>query len=201
MAKKTADTVRLNFDIELKADQIPILAGMMTPVPGHTDLQYIRDMAELLLDQQANGGVMFSPEEVKLVQDSVGITLDTAENLLPHLYNETAMQDGMHRVTVLIDPANYPAYEELAHTQERTVDSLMQEVVDMVQENEWVYELHPRPQHVLMTETQALQLAELLGDSFATGAELYHLVLKKLAPEPEESVDELFAESNVGLEA
>ncbi|MBO8815469.1 hypothetical protein INO90_13915, partial [Staphylococcus aureus] len=68
------------------------------------------------------------------------------------------MADGKHRVTVLIDPANYPAYEELALTQERTVDALLQEVVDMVQENEWVYELHPRPQQMLMSPVEAAEI-------------------------------------------
>lgn len=205
MAKKQTDMVRLNFDIELKAEQIPVLAGMMDQVPGHTEVQYVRDMAESVLSQIATGGVLFTPDEVKLIQDSTGVELGTAEDLIPLLSAETGVQDGMHRVVVLIDPANYPAYEELARTQERTVDALMQEVVDMVQENEWVYELHPRPRQVLMTETAASELAEVLGAEFATGADLVRLIQQKLAPPAEEDEGGLFEEeaesSNVGAEA
>lgn len=207
MAKKQADTVRLNFEVELRAEHIPVLVGMMDQVPGHTEIQYIRDMAESLLEQQATGGVLFTADEVKLVEESTGVTLDTAENLIPLLAENTGIAEGMHVVKVLIDPANYPAYEELARTQERTVDALVQEVVDMVQENEWVYELHPRPRQVLMTEDQAAELVVLLGSEFATGADLHRLVAQKLAPVPEEDAGSLFAEdaepesSNVGAEA
>ena len=207
MAKKQPDTIRMNLEIDLRAEQIPVLVSMMDNVPGHTDMQYIRDMAESLLEQQASGGVMFSGEECKLVEDSTGVILSTAENLLPFLSAETGMQDGMHRVVVLIDPANYPAYEELARTQERTVDALMQEVVDMVQENEWVYELHPRPRQVLMTEAAAAELEVFLGAKFATGSELFALLRQKLTPiaEAEDDAASLFADdaepSNVGAEA
>ena len=159
-------------------------------------------MTEEILTQMATGGVMFSPEEVKLVLDSTGVQLGTAEDLIPYISDVAGMVDGKHRVTVLIDPANYPAYEELARTQERTVDALMQEVVDAVQENEWVYELHPRPHHVLMTEKGAERLAEILGSTFNTGTELADLIEKKLAPPAEEDAGSLFAEtaSNVGRE-
>ena len=205
MAKKQADIVRMNLEINLQADKIPVLVSMMDSVPGHTDMQYIRDMAESLLEQQAGGGVMFSGEECKLVEDSTGVVLDTAEGLIPFLSAGTGMQDGMHRVVVLIDPANYPAYEELARTQERTVDDLMQEVVNMVQENEWVYELHPRPRQVLMTEAAAERLEGILGAKFSTGTELAELIEKKLAAPVEEDSSSLFADdaesSNVGAEA
>jgi hypothetical protein len=83
----------------------------------------------------------------------------------------------------------------------------MQEVVDMVQENEWVYELHPRPRQVLMTEAAAAELEVFLGAKFATGSELFALLRQKLTPtaEAEDDAASLFADdaepSNVGAEA
>ena len=203
MAKKPTDIIRLNIEIELKQEHIPILTDMMEMPEGvdASPSQKIRDMAEDVLTQIATGGVLFPPDGVKLVLDSTGVELGSAEDLIPYISDVAGMVDGKHRVTVLIDPANYPAYEELARTQERTVDALMQEVVDAVQENEWVYELHPRPHHVLMTEVAAERLAEILGSKFNTGTELADLIEKKLSPPAEEDAGNLFAEtSNVGRE-
>jgi hypothetical protein len=202
MAKKPTDTVKYNLEIELKEAHVPILTDMMEMPEGvdASPSQKIRDMTEDVLTQIATGGVLFPPDDVKLVLDSTGVQLSNAEELIPYISDVAGMVDGKHRVTVLIDPANYPAYEELARTQERTVDALMQEVVDAVQENEWVYELHPRPHHVLMTEVAAERLAEILGAKFNTGTELADLIEKKLAPPAEEDASSLFEEtaSNVG---
>ncbi len=204
MAKKPTDTVRMSFEIELKAEHIPLLEALIETPPGTTmsPMQKIRDITEDLLTQMAGGAVVFSPEEVQQVADSTGVTLTNADDLIPYITEVSGMVDGMHRVVVLIDPANFPAYEELARTQERSVDDLMQETVDMVQSNDWVYELHPRPRTVLMTEAAAAELEAILGAKFQTGSELAELVRQHLAPKEETAVDLFEADqTNVGAEA
>jgi hypothetical protein len=194
--------MRLNFDVQLREEYIPILGAKMAGPDGMTDVQKIRDMAETVLEQIAQGGIVLDPDEVQRITDSTGVPFASGDDLVPFLSERSAMVDGKHRVTVLIDPANYPAYEELAKVQERTVDELMQEVVDMVQENEWVYELHPRPRHILMTEADAKLLEELAGGKFSTGADLAQLLIARLTQNVEDqSGVSLFDETTVEQEA
>jgi len=202
MAKKTTDTVRLNFEVELKAEYLPVLAAQMEGPETMTKAQKIRDMAEQALTELATGGVMFTPDEVKLVHDSTGVTLSTAEELIPFIVDIAAMEDGFHVVKVKIDPEYYRAYEEIAQGRESTVDTIVQEITDQVIRDGWIEELRPYPRHVVMNEAAAAELEEVLGGKFQTGTELLDLVRKKLESPAEEETGGLFDDdaSNVGAE-
>ena len=208
MAKKTADTVRLSFEVELKAEYLPILAEQMEGPATMTEAQKIRDMAEQALVHMATGGVMFTPEEVKMVEDSTGVVLSTAEELIPFIVDGAAMEEGFHVVRVKIDPEYFRAYEEIAQGRESTVDAIVQEITDQVIRDGWVEEIRPYPRHVIMNEADAAELEAVLGGKFQTGTDLIKLLRVKLVPEVEDEPSNLFADdleladvaSNVGLE-
>ena len=94
----------------------------------------------------------------------------------------TGITEGKHKVTVLIDPSYWPAYEEIARVSGQTPEVLLQETVDTILEREWVYEIDPghRPVRILMSPPEKRDLEELLESPFSSGSELLALIRKAL---------------------
>jgi len=205
MASKTTDVI-FPVEIRLKATDIPKITGLVTE-PGLSDSQKIQVVARDLMDDVVEGGMMVTGEQLQLIEDSTGIeaTKEGIAAVLPFLTEKSGMEDGFHIVKAKIDPAYYAGYEEIAKAQDKTVDEIVQDVFDAVQANEWVYEIHPRPECVLMPPAAKAELEELLGEKFQTGTDLLAACRRALSPSslfdevPEE--EELVPEpvvSNVG---
>ena len=150
---------------------------------------------------------MFTPDEVAQVEQSTGVVLSTADELIPFITDKAGMEGGMHIVKVGIDPEYYRAYSEIAEGRESTVNQIVQEITDQVIRDGWIEELRPYPRHVVMNEADSAELEAVLGGKFQTGTELIALLRAKLAPPAEEEASDLFADdvddtvsSNVGAQ-
>lgn len=200
MAKKS-DVITYNLDLPLKSEQASALLEMAVENPdATTDAQKIGGIALQLLRDQADGGLMIRPGEMQRITEATGVDPECGEDLVQVLSGATGVEEGKHRVAVLIDPSYYPAYQEIAAIQERPVEALFQEAIDAALEQEWVYQLKPEqaPARILMPPSIKEELEQLLDGKFSTGTELAALVKKAIGG------DGLFgedaAESNVGHE-
>jgi len=197
---KAPETLVYSPEIRLKpehaADIVNRVAGDLTETQkvGLVATQYLTDIAE--------GGLLLTNEELHRIAESTGVEATCGEDLLTVIAEGSGREEGKLKVPIIIDPAYESAYEEVAQSQGRTIQEILQETVDVVMDREWVYELIPsnRPEQVLMSPAVKRELEEILGEKFSTGMDLAGLVKKALGMEGGLFAD-LTAQSTSGPEA
>lgn len=174
---KQRETI-INVDVPLSDAQLKVLAegalGEGTPADK------VRGVTVTIMQQLADGGMMLSPLDMKKIVQSTGIDPASGSDLLPFLAKGTGRRDGMRIVEVVLDPVYESAYEEIAKFQGRTLDDLFNDVVRQILDNEWVYEVNPRPAAVLMAPEDKAELEDLLGAKFENGTALIKLLRNAL---------------------
>ena len=200
MANDKPEQKIFNIDVRLTPTQAKDIIERID-APTMTDARRVARVAEVFLTQIADGGMLISPHGITRIREACGVDPETEEEIVALISEGTGITEGKHKVTVLIDPSYWPAYEEIARVSGQTPETLLQETVDTILEREWVYEIDPghRPVRILMAPPEKRDLEELLDGQFNSGGELLGLIRKALG-----GGAELFAElqpSNVGLEA
>ncbi len=200
MARKTdkADTVVFSSEISLSRDHVSALVEMCDDKTLNQH-QVVEALALTCLTQLADGGMLLLASEMQRITDATGISPINGEELIPYLSASTGREEGKLKVSVLIDPAYEESYAEIAKMQDRDIEELFQEGMDMVLANEWAYEIpsERRPIHVLMPPQAKAELEEILGEPFSTGSDLAKLVKKALGGSAGLFDDDLTS-SNVG---
>ena len=194
-----ADTVIYTIDVRLTPTQAQDIIERID-APTMTDARRVARVAEVFLTQIADGGMLISPHGITRIREACGVDPETEEEIVALISEGTGITEGKHRFPVDIDPAYWPAYEEIARVAGITPEKIVQETLDTIMEREWVYEIDPghRPVRILMAPPEKRDLEELLESPFSSGSELLALIRKALG-----GGSELFGElqpSNVGLE-
>ena len=176
-----ADTVIYTIDVRLTPTQAQDIIERID-APTMTDARRVARVAEVFLTQIADGGMLISPHGITRIREACGADPETEEEIVALISEGTGITEGKHKVTVLIDPSYWPAYEEIARVSGQTPEALLQETVDTILEREWVYEIDPghRPVRILMAPPEKRDLEELLDGQFNSGGELLGLIRKAL---------------------
>ena len=176
-----ADTVIYTIDVRLTPTQAQDIIERID-APTMTDARRVARVAEVFLTQIADGGMLISPHGITRIREACGVDPETEEEIVALISEGTGITEGKHKVTVLIDPSYWPAYEEIARVSGQTPETLLQETVDTILEREWVYEIDPghRPVRILMAPPEKRDLEELLDGQFNSGGELLGLIRKAL---------------------
>lgn len=189
-----------NIDLELSQAHIETLLAMVAPgAEALTDAQKIGGVALGLLRYQAGGGLMLRPKELERIAESTGLDPTCGEDLLDAISKSTGMAEGKYVLKINVDPVWMEYFKQPAEIQGRTVEDVIQEVMDYVMDNDPMqYLVMGQPQLIRMTEKDFAALTSLLGEKFDNGTELVKLIKQTLGgPLAEEEPEPM---SNVGQE-
>jgi hypothetical protein len=178
---KTPESVTFSVEIPVAKEHMPVLAELCQD-KSLNDPQIVQALAYTSLLEMGRGGLLLRADEVKRIEDASGVSLGCGEDILPYLSEQTGIEEGCIKVSVRIDPSYEAPYREIAAMQQRPIEELFQEAMDMVLANEWAYEIPvgERPIHILMPPAAKQELEEILGAKFSTGMDLAALVKKSL---------------------
>lgn len=166
------------LELTLNAQQMAYLASMVAS--EDSEFRKVQSVILRLVEDQAAGGLMLKPGEVKRITDSTGLDPSCGADLLPFLQVGTGRADGCRTVTVAVDPAYEEALKEVARVRGWEVDQIVKETLQVAFDNEWYEHLPWQPERVLMTKEDKAGIEELLGGKFATGTELAALIRKTI---------------------
>lgn len=191
-------TVRFNLQVDLDQEQIPVLTGLVAG--DQNDTQKLVTLVSSLLKDTWGGGLMLSPEEMARITEATGLDPESGEDLIPLLSEAAGRSEGKLSFRVSVDPVYEEYYREPAEMQGRTVQELIQEIVDTVMDGDPlqynVGSLAGYPEVIRMTQNDKAALEKLLGAKFQTGTDLAKLIQESLGG----GLFEEIAESNVGQE-
>ena len=132
--------VLLNIPVELPAatyDQIKAFAKVEDPAPK------IQAWVKWFLGQYASGGLMLSSAELKQVERHTGIELATGRQVVDVILKGAGMEDGQHTYRIQLDPAFITPAEETAKSQGVTMQHLVEDAINTMLENGWLYTFVP----------------------------------------------------------
>jgi hypothetical protein len=197
-AVASPSTVRFNLQVDLDQEQIPVLTGLVAG--DQNDTQKLVTLVSSLLKDTWGGGLMLSPEEMARITEATGLDPESGEDLIPLLSEAAGRSEGKLSFRVSVDPVYEEYYREPAEMQGRTVQELIQEIVDTVMDGDPlqynVGSLAGYPEVIRMTQNDKAALEKLLGAKFQTGTDLAKLIQESLGG----GLFEEIAESNVGQE-
>jgi hypothetical protein len=177
-----ASTVRFNLQIDLSAEQVNNLTGLVSE-ESLNDTQKLSKVAEEFLGDVAGGGLVLSPAEMARITEATGLEVECGEELIPLLSEATGREEGKMTFKCSVDPVYEEYYEEAANAQGRTVKELIQDIWDIFMDGDPMqYNMGNAgyPQLVRMMPKDREAIEKLLGAKFETGTDLVKLIQESL---------------------
>jgi hypothetical protein len=145
-------------------------------------------VAAYLVEQYSKGGVLLRPSQARFIEQLAGTPIRTAEAVLQAFENahKHGSAAGYLRVTYDVDPAFAEPLEQLAKAQSRTVDEIVQEGMNIVLTNSWLYSISVDGGTLLLTQQAREEMEQLVGEKplTTTGILRWARALKKMEPKP-----------------
>lgn len=171
-------TSQLAFQISLP----PALATKIADsVAGDnlTPVAKLASVAEGLMEQLGEGGIMLSVEDVDRLRET-GHDIEGAEDIVKLAEEAANFDTGQCVVRATIDPANMPPLEEMAASNGTTVQQVAQDMFNFGIESGWLYEVPPGYHAVRLTPEQNKLVSEILGQEEFTGETLCQFLREKV---------------------
>lgn len=170
--RTSTNTEKASFygSLSLLQDEADTICGLIED-PNISPVQKIFAAAAEAMRSIAAGGKILSASIVDRIEQILGDDFD--EEILPELIEQASHRRGGNLCGYWeIDPVYEKALSETADMRGVTLQELVQDMMDTAMDNEWLYQVDPRPTQVLMTSEDKAQVEELLGRKFSNGTEL-----------------------------
>jgi hypothetical protein len=143
---------------------------------GENTAPKLGGVATWLLSDLAKGGLMLEPGVAKQISKYLKNVNWNGADLLPIVERGVGMQGDNFIATWKIDPTYEPMFRELAENQGRTVNELVQELMDWAAGQGWFYQWEPEPKALRFTPEDYKMLAEATGKEDPTGTDIASFV-------------------------
>jgi predicted RNase H-related nuclease YkuK (DUF458 family) len=172
MAKKT-----YSIEVELTDQQAKSLCKLVKQdIP---ESRKIGGIAAHALIEVAEGGLILDAQIYQQIRGVVGEIVDQQE-LVKMVEASRHRRDGSIEATWRPDPTYLPVLQEVATSRGQSLQDMVQEVMDYVTGQGWMYQLAPDTKQIFFTVGQAEKIQEWLGkDGHFTGDELFHALFAK----------------------
>jgi len=173
-----AETVRtLGIDVSISQNQIDRLTAA---VPEEMSVvAKLSGIATGLLRELADGGVLLDCATSRQILDLIG----TLDQLVPTLEKVGKVRQGGIVAEWRLDPVWLPAIEEIGKVQGRSVQEVVQDAMDYVMEQGWLYQIPAELPKVRFDPEDLKAVAEIIGIENPTGTDIAEWV-KAQAQEP-----------------
>jgi hypothetical protein len=181
MAKPKPEATKILVNVDLPLEEVVYHEILnMVDDASISDGRKIGGVALNCLNELAAGAVVVTGEEIENIRQNTGIEIEEPEEFLAYIQEATGRKNGMLMVPYFIDPADQPPLQEIADMRGCPIAEVVTDVLDFVRDNGMVHNIAPekRAQAVLMTPAQKLELETMMGGTFETGTDLYHLIKK-----------------------
>lgn len=174
-------TVAVPIEIQLTEKQLSVIAnGVAGETPTAKKVQIV---AQSVVKDLADGGVMLSPDAVKRIEDAIA---DVSPDSVVESVEASVKRKGQNIVlTLTIDPAWYPALKEASESQGRPVEDLMQECIAHAFHQGWLYAIPSDPPPLMVTRDDIDFLKKTIGVDQVFGADVVGF-MRKLVTEIKE---------------
>jgi len=172
------EEVNMMVQITLTPQQVKALVKT-----GENAAPKLGGVATWLLSDLAKGGVMLEPDVVKAISKHLKNQNWSGGDLLPLVERGVGMQGDNFIATWKIDPTYEPMLRELAENQGRTVNELVQELMDWAAGQGWFYQWEPEPKALRFTPEDYQMLAEATGKQDPNGTDIANFV-KEMSESP-----------------
>lgn len=140
--------------------------------------QDVSNVANYLVQEHAKGGVMLARDKIEYIGTFCNTPLRTSNDIMEVF--ETAVNrrayDGSRIVTYRVDPALVMPLEDLARTQGRLVDDIVQDAMNIVFTNSWMYSFEVSGCTIHFTREQREEMEALAGGSVLSGEDVMKLI-------------------------
>ncbi len=157
------------------------------------------DVVQYLVEQFAKGGVMIPVDDVGYLADLSQMPVASSSDIIGIV--DSALRrhspNGMLRVTTDVDPAFAPGLEELARMQGRTIDEIVNEALNIIFSNNWLFGMSLADSTIPFLAEQRSRLeriikkAPLTSDILVSWIEEKASESRRLEREPKEKDKEL----------
>lgn len=185
-------TGQLAFQISLPPNVATTIADR---IPGEelTAIDKLASVAEGLMEQLAEGGIMLSAADVERLSET-GHEVADAEDIVKMAESAVNFDQGQYVFRAVIDPANMPPLEELAKSNGISVEQMATDMLNYGIEQDWLYEVPPGYKSVRLTPEQNRMIAAMIGVPDFNGVHLEKFLREKILGIVEEEMP--FAESD-----
>ena len=163
-------TIQLEFQIN-QADYDRIVDAS-----GGDSVVAFKGLAEFFYHSYANGGLMLRPNDLARMSKSAGRPIRTAVEVSELVEKGASVKDGKNVFQLALDPSVLPVFEETAKTMGWTMDQLMQDCVNQIVDQGWLYVMSPGNKLIQLSDVDRQWLEGYLGTPNFYGAD----VVKKL---------------------
>ena len=131
--------------------------------------QDLARVSSYLLEQYARGGVMVPAIKVRYLSDLCKAPIVSSSDILDVVENVVKRKttNGTLEVTSRVDPAFVEPLERAALTRGRTIESIVQDALDIVLTNSWVEEITPEGGTVYLSRSARQDLESIIGPNFS----------------------------------
>jgi hypothetical protein len=133
--------------------------------------QRVGEYASWAMDELSQGGLLLSADSIARMEESVG-QLQTPEDVVKAVETGQRRREGQVVVEWVVDPTYLPNLEEIAQSSGRSVQQLMQDVMDTAMAKGWLYEWNPEPVPLMFSEEDLLEVGEIIGVENPTGTDI-----------------------------
>ncbi len=163
-------TVLIPTSVELTEDQV---SALQEGIGSNADLTTeIRKYANAFLRTYIEGGLMLSRQHLEAIERATGTKLSLPEEVIQFALEAKGRKNGQYTVSAEVDEAFWPSVEETAAHSGLTPDELLQNLIQYVISEGWVYSWSPSGFTLHFTEADAQYLQDLVGKKAFTGKDL-----------------------------
>lgn len=184
MAKKKEYKV-VGIEISIGDEDVKSISASLPDEYG-TDIQKLSGVASALLQEQAGGGLMLTRDVMELIQQATG-PIGEGADLVPWVEKAANKNGGAFVVTWKVDPTRYPVLEQIAEGQGRTVEAVMQDGLDWIIGQGWLYDFSFAETSIAIPNGEMDWLRLELGKEHVTGQDLVDYIRSMRVALPEKA--------------
>jgi hypothetical protein len=127
-----------------------------------------------LAEQYARGGILVRAGQISQLEKLAGTSIKTPEAIMQIVENGVSRRsaNGNLTVTYSVDSAFAEPLEQIAKSQGRDVDAIVQEACAIVFTNSWLYSIEVSGGTLHLTKEMRLELERAIGRKQLTGADV-----------------------------
>lgn len=146
----------------------------------------VGEYASWALGELADGGLLLSASDVARMEEAVG-NLKSPADIVTAMESGHSRKEGKVIIPWSVDPVYLPNLEEIAETTGRSVEGLLQDVMDTAMSKGWLYEWNPEPVPLMFSEDDLAEIAEIIGVDAPTGTDIASFIRQQTGFELKDS--------------
>lgn len=173
MAREAVRRITVNLDLpETDLDKI-------SQTNGKDPVMAVNDLCRYFVREYLNGGVIVPSKSLLAIETSTGAKVGSAEDIVKCVQAARGREDGQYTLKAQIDPAWIEPIEDNARISGWTAEELLQNALNWVLGNGWLYTFSPANGACVPLEADDYKtVAEFVGKKAFSSKDLVSAIRK-----------------------